>query len=45
MAQLPESGLDSITYSQFIAAGVDALPQAIVLLAGGVSGIKQIASL
>ncbi len=45
MSQLRKMGLDSTTYQQFIAAGVDALPQAKNLLAGGASKVKQVASL
>ncbi|KTR08275.1 hypothetical protein NS184_06110 [Curtobacterium luteum] len=45
MQQLRKMGLDSATYQQFIAAGVDALPQAKNLLAGGASKVKQVASL
>lgn len=45
MYRLRKSGLDATTYQQFIAAGVDALPQAKNLLAGGVSSIKKVASL
>ncbi|MFJ3035570.1 tape measure protein [Curtobacterium pusillum] len=45
MSSLRKMGLDSATYQQFIAAGVDALPQAKNLLAGGASKVKQVASL
>lgn len=45
MAKLRKAGLDATTYKQFISAGVDALPLATNLLAGGSSQIKQVASL
>lgn len=45
MAKLRKAGLDAASYKQFIAKGVDALPLAQDLLAGGKGQIKQVASL
>ncbi|ARC55975.1 hypothetical protein AS850_02665 [Frondihabitans sp. 762G35] len=45
MASLRKAGLDSATYQQFVAAGVDSLPQAKALLAGGSSSVRAVASL
>lgn len=42
---LRKAGLDNTSLQQFISAGVDSLPQAKELLAGGKSSIKQVASL
>lgn len=45
LTKLRKAGLDNTSLQQFISAGVDALPQAQELLAGGSSRIKQVASL
>lgn len=45
LAKLRKAGLDNTSYRQFISAGIDALPQAQELLAGGKGRIKQVASL
>lgn len=45
MTQLRKKGLDATSYKQFIAAGVDALPLATNLLAGGSKQIKQVSTL
>lgn len=45
MSKLRKAGLDATTYQQFISAGVDALPLAQNLYAGGKGQVKQIASL
>jgi phage-related protein len=45
LTKLRKEGLDDTTFQQLISAGVDALPLAQSLLAGGAGNIKQIASL
>lgn len=45
LTSLRKAGLDNTSLQQFISAGVDSLPEAQALLAGGKKNIKQVASL